>query len=137
MTPTPVTPRPWLAAPLLLLGIAGCAALWVLVSMVTGRVSSWMAVVAALDAALLLRMAQVRPGLLRALWGALATAAAIALSVWVVVAGLLGRMLGLSPWEAALKLGAHHAWTLAQATHGPADVAWLGAGVVVAAVLSR
>ena len=137
MTSTPVTPRPWLAAPLLLLGIAGCAALWVLVSMITGRVSSWMAVVAALDAALLLRMAQVRPGLRRALWGVLATAAAIALSVWVVVAGLLGRMLGLSPWESALKLGTHHAWTLAQATHGLADVAWLAAGVVIAAVLSR
>ena len=137
MTSTPVTPRPWLAAPLLLLGIAGCAALWVLASTITGQVSSWMAVLAALDAALLLRMAQVRPGPRRALWGVLATVAAIVLSIWVVVAGLLGRMLGLSPWEAALKLGTHHAWTLAQVTHGPGDVAWLGAGVVIAAVLSR
>ena len=137
MTSINTLPRPWLAVLLLSLGIAGCAALWVLVSMATGRVSSWMSVVAALDAALLLRMAQMRPGAWRAFWGAVATAACIALSVWVVVAGLLGRMLGLSPWEAAGRMGPYHAWTLAQTTHGAADAAWLAAGVVVAAVLSR
>ena len=137
MTPTPAPVPSWMAILLVLLGIAGCTALWVLVSMVTGRVGSWMAVVAALDAALLLRMARMRPGPWRAAWGALATVATIAASVWIVVAGMLGRMLGLSPWEAAVKLGSHHAWTLAQATHGPADVAWLAAGVVIAAVLSR
>lgn len=137
MTSINTPSRPWLALLLLLLGIAGCAALWVLVAMATGRVSSWMAVVAALDAALLLRMAQVRPGALRALWGVAATAACIGMSLWVVVAGLLGRMLGLTPWEAAARMGSYHAWTLVQTTHTAADAAWLAAGVVIAAVLSR
>lgn len=136
MSPSPRPPL-WFPLLLVLLGIAGCAALWVLVAMASGRVSSWMAVVAALDAALLLRMSRVRPGLMRALWGVLATAAVIAISVWTVLAGLLGRMLGLSPWEAAVRLGAHHAWSLAQATHAAADFAWLAAGLVIAAVLSR
>ncbi|AOH35123.1 MAG: hypothetical protein GX761_10510 [Gammaproteobacteria bacterium] len=137
MTATTISHRPWLTVLLLSLGIAGCAALWVLVSMATGRVSSWMSVVAALDAALLLRMAQVRPGAGRAFWGVVATVACIALSLWVVVAGLLGRMLGLTPWEAATRMGSYHAWTLVQTTHGAADAAWLVAGVVIAAVLSR
>lgn len=127
----------WLPLLLMLLGIAGCIALWVLVAMATGRVSSWMAVVAALDAALLLRMSRVRPGPLRALWGVAATAAVVAVSVWTVLAGLLGRMLGLGPWEAASRLGADHAWTLFQTTHAAADFAWLAAGLVIAAVLSR
>lgn len=133
----PVPPMSRFALPLVLLGIAGCAALWVLVGMGTGRTSSWMAVVAALDAALLLRMARIRPGPLRALWGVLATGMVITISVWTVLAGLLGRMFGLSPWEASLKLGAYHAWTLVQATHAAADLAWLAAGLVIAAVLSR
>ncbi|NLG58975.1 MAG: hypothetical protein GX538_02280 [Gammaproteobacteria bacterium] len=137
MTPINPPPRPWVAVLLLMLGIAGCAALWVLVSMATGRVCSWMAVVAALDAALLLRLAQVRAGPWRSLWGTLATAACIALSLWLVVSGLLGRMLGLTPWEAATRMGSYHAWTLVQTTHGAADAAWLVAGAVIAAVLSR
>ena len=137
MTSINPPPRPWLAVLLLLLGIAGCAALWVLVSMATAGVASWMAVVAALDAALLLRMAQVRPGAGRALWGVLATAACIAVSLWLVVGGLLGRMFGLTPWEAALRLGSYHAWALVQTSHSAADAAWLAAGLVIAAVLSR
>lgn len=137
MTSTPPSTQPWLTGLLLLLGIAGCAALWVLVSTATGGVASWMAVVAALDAALLLRMARVRPGIGRAFWGVMATAACIGVSLWVVVAGLLGRMLGLTPWDAAGRMGAYHAWTLVQTTHGAADAAWLAAGVVIAAVLSR
>lgn len=137
MTARPALPSPWFTLPLLLLGIAGCAALWVLVSMATGTTAGWMAVVAALDAAMLLRLARVRPGATRALWGTLATVACIGVSVWVVVAGLLGRMLGLTPWEAAIRLGSRHAWVLIQTTHGAADLAWLAAGVVIAAILSR
>ena len=137
MTSITPPPRPWIAVLLLLLGIAGCAALWVLVSMATAGVASWMAGVAALDAALLLRMAQVRPGAGRALWGVLATAACIAVSLWLVVGGLLGRMFGLTPWEAALRLGSYHAWALVQTSHSAADAAWLAAGLVIAAVLSR
>ncbi|WP_407354252.1 hypothetical protein [Luteimonas sp. R10] len=130
-------PSPWFAFLLLLLGTAGCAALWILLAAATGRQCSWMAVVAAFDAALLLRMARVRPGPARALSGVLVTAAAIAAANWFIVATQLGKMLGLLPWESALKLGAHHAWTLSQLANGGVDLAWLGAGVVIAAVASR
>lgn len=137
MTPTPAPSPLWMTVLLMLLGIAGCVALWVLVSVYTGRPSSWMAVVAALDAALLLRLARVRPGPWRAAWAALVTGATIVASTWVVLAGLLGRMLGLAPWEAATRLGARHAWVLAETTLGPADFAWMAAGIALAALLSR
>ncbi|MEZ0469444.1 hypothetical protein [Luteimonas salinilitoris] len=136
--PKPAAPSSsWFAFLLLLLGTAGCAALWILLAAATGRQCSWMAVVAAFDAALLLRMVRVRPGMLRALWGMLATAAAIALANWFIVATQLGKMLGLLPWESALKLGAHHAWTLSQLANGRVDLAWLGAALVIAVVASR
>lgn len=128
---------PWFAFLLLLLGTAGCAALWILLAAATGRQCSWMAVVAAFDAALLLRMARVRPGPARALWAVLVTAAAITAANWFIIASQLGRMLGLLPWDSAFKLGAHHAWTLARLANDSIDVAWLGAGLVIAAVASR
>ncbi|MDH5822141.1 hypothetical protein QFW77_03945 [Luteimonas sp. RD2P54] len=128
---------PWFATVLLVLGSAGCAALWIMLAAATARQSSWMAVVAALDAALLLRMARVSPGAARALWGVLATAAAIVLANWFIAAAQLGRMFGLLPWDSALKLGAGHAWNLAQLANDPVELAWLGAGLAVAAVASR
>lgn len=137
MRKRPATASPWFAAVLLVLASAGCAALWSLLAATTGRQCSWMAVVAALDAALLLRMARIRPGAARAVWGVLATAAAIAVANWFIAATQLGKMFGLLPWASTLKLGAGHAWTLAQLANGAVDVAWLAAGLVIAAVASR
>ncbi|NZA26671.1 hypothetical protein H0E84_09760 [Luteimonas sp. SJ-92] len=128
---------PWFAFVLLLLGTAGCAALWIMLATATGRQSSWMAVVAALDAALLLRMARVPAGAARALWGVLAAAVTILLANWFIAAAHLGKMFGLLPWASALKLGAGHAWTLSRLANDPVEIAWLGAGLVIAAVASR
>ena len=122
---------------LLLLGSLGAAAAWVLVAMALDRQSSWMALVAAVDAALILRMARVRPGVPRALWGVLATTLAVAAANWGLVAAWLGRYLGMMPWESMLKLGHGFAWLLMRLSNGPADLAWLGLALVVAAVASR
>ena len=136
--PPPRRARRWpLAIALLLLGSLGIAAAWILVADSRNTQSSWMAVVAALDAAWLLRLARARPGALRALLGTAATALAIVVASWGIVAAQLARPMGMLPWESALKLGPHHAWTLACMANGAADLAWLGAGLVVAAVLSR
>lgn len=126
-----------MALALALAGSIGIAAAWILVSQATGRQSSWMAVVAALDAALLLRMGQFRPGFARAAWGVLATMLAIALANWGVIATEVGRMLGLTPWMSMGKLGVEHAWLLARMANDTVDQAWLAAGLVVAAVGSR
>ncbi len=139
--PDPIRPGPgrrWpLATALLLLGSLGIAAAWILVADARGVQSSWMAVVAAVDAAWILRLTRTRPGGLRALAGAAATLLAIVVASFGIVAAQLARPMGLLPWESALKLGAQHAWTLSMLANGPVDVAWLVAGLVIAVVLSR
>lgn len=128
---------PVLAAALLLLGSLGLAAAWVLVAMRLDAQSSWMALVAAADAALIVRVARLRPGLARACCGVLATALAIAAANWGLVAAWLGRQLGLLPWESMLKLGPELAWLLVRLSNSTADLAWLAASLVVAALASR
>lgn len=121
----------------LLIGCAGFAAIWVLAAATLGRPCSWLAAVAALDAALLLRMGRARPGWARALAGVLATAVMIAAAQWGVIAAQVGAMFGLQPWESALKLGASLAWAIAGVSLDAVDLAWFGAALVVAAVVSR
>ena len=134
----PVRDRRWpLAIALLLLGSIGIAAVWILVADARNAQSSWMAVVAALDAAWILHLVRVRSGALRALAGVTATALAILVASFGIVAAQLARPMGMLPWESALKLGPQHAWTLAKLANGPADVAWLVAGLVIAVVLTR
>src|SRR5690606_22132825 len=105
MPPSRRPVSPVLAAALLTLASLGVAAIWVLLAMRLDRQCSWMAVVAALDAALVLRLLRVRPGPMRAAWGVLATAVAILAANWAIVASWLGRYLGLLPWESMLRLG--------------------------------
>jgi hypothetical protein len=137
MTDSAVRRARWLAPALLVLATLGCAAAWILVSLAVGRQSSWMAVVAAVDAAILLRVARVPPGALRAASGAVATLATIALANWGIAAGEVGRALGMLPWEAAARLGPHYAWTLAGLANGPADCTWLAAALLLAVFASR
>lgn len=122
---------------LLTLGVGGFVAIWVTLSMFNARQNSWMAVLAALDAAWMLRLGGWRPGPLRMGLGLIATAAIMALANWGIIAAHLGAMFGRTPWDSALRLGVHHAWTLAQLANDAGDIAWLLLGLVVAAIVSR
>jgi len=139
MPPAPAThPRPhWLAWLLLLLGASGFAALWVLASLYTSRQLSWMAVVGALDVAWLLRLGHWRGGAARMALGVAVTTAVVVLANWGITAGELGNDLGLPTWDSAIRLGANHAWTLAQLANGTTDLAWLAAALLAAAWASR
>ena len=128
---------PWLSWLLLLLGASGFAAVWVLVALYTDVQSSWMSVLGALDVALLLRLGHWSPGPRRAALGVAATAATVLLANWGITSGQLGAGMGLEPWESAMKLGLHHAWTLAQLANGAADAIWLALALVVAALAGR
>mgnify|MGYP001761422436 CR=1 FL=1 len=121
----------------LAVGCVGFAAIWVLLAGGFGRPLHAMAVVAALDAALLLRLVRMRPGLSRALAGVLVTATIIVLAQWGVIAGQVGSMFGLLPWESALRLGPSLAWVIAGLALDAVALAWFGASLVIAAVLSR
>ncbi len=134
----PLPPRAaWFAPWLVLLGALGFAAAWVLLAYARGQVFAWLAVLAALDVALLLRMGRVRPGWRRATFGVIATAATIAAATWGVLAALSGLPLGLLPWESVLRLGPYHAWTLFSLAYGQLELAWFAAALVIAAVVAR
>lgn len=139
MSPIPIAPsfKGRLALPLLALGVAGFAAAWIALALLTGRQCSWMAPLAALDAALLLRLGGMAPGWRRAAWALLATAAMIALAQWGIIASQLGVMMGLDPLASALRLGPSLAWTLARLANHAGDLLWLGAGLVLAVLASR
>ena len=135
--PLPPRRRGRLAFLLLPLGVAGFAAAWILLAAATGRQSSWMALLAALDAAFLLRIGGLPPGPRRAAWAVSATAATIVLANWGIVAAGIGRLVGLGPVESALKLGTGLAWTVVQLVNGPLDVALLLLSLGVAAIAAR
>lgn len=137
MTERRLSAHPLLAVGLLLLASLGVAAAWVLVAMALDSQASWMALVAAADAALVVRLARLRPGAVRALCGMLATLLAILAANWGIVAAWLGRNLGLLPWESMLKLGPEFGWLLMRLGNGGADLAWLAAALLVAAFASR
>ena len=127
-------PRPALASPpwwswaLLLLGVGGFAALWVMLGLNTDRQHSWMAVLGALDVALMLRLGG---------WprGSAAAGGRRARHRRDRGARQLGHRrraagydLGITPWDSALRLGSHHAWTLLQLANGVGDALWIAAG---------
>jgi hypothetical protein len=128
---------PWLAPVLLLIGSTGFAAAWVLLAWSRDQQCSWMAVLAALDAVLLVRLARMPAGWLRASLACAATAVAILLANWGIAAAQMGKPMGLLPWESMGKLGPSFAWVLATQANQPADLAWLWLGLVLAVVASR
>lgn len=115
------------------LAVAGVTALWVLAALYSGRQCSWMAVIAALDVLWMQGFDRRRPPLQRAVVATLATVASILLANWVVAATYAGGQVGLAPWEAAVRLGAGHALTLAGIANAWTDVVWLGLALAVAA----
>lgn len=135
--PPPPHHTPLLASALLLLGSFGIAAAWVLLAQAIASQASWVAVLAAIDAAILLRLGGMRAGWPRAGMGVLGTALAIALANWGIVAAQMGAPMGMLPWESMSRLGPDFVWTLAMLVNGAVDFAWWGAALVVAATLSR
>jgi len=130
-------PRRWLPPLILVLGSAAFLLLWVLLALYLSRQSGWMALLGAVDVALMLRLGGMRPGMARALSAAAATLLLVMLAYWFIAASQLGFMLGLSPWVSALKLGSHHAWTLTTLANSGVD--WICALVALplAAWLAR
>jgi len=128
----------WSYRLLMLLGAcAGFAAIWVVLAWSSNRQCGWMALLGALDVAWILRLSGWPAGPRRALVGVVATAAIIALANWWIVAVHLGDVLGFDPLQSALRLGAQHAWLLAQLANTPFDLAMILAALVLAAFASR
>jgi hypothetical protein len=108
-----------------------------MVAFARDRQCSWMALLAAIDAVLLLRLARMPKGIPRMALAVTATAATIVLANWGIAAAQIGRSIGMLPWESLTRLGSFYAWTLANLANTPADLAWLLAALVLAVVASR
>ncbi len=128
--------RAW-ALPLLALlaGIAGISAVWVAISQLSGSTSSWLALVAAVDVALLLRLTDAPAGRARTLVAVLATALAVVLAHWMMAAIRMGDLIGLTPLASALRLGAVLAWQVSSLALDRVDWVWLLAALPLAAIL--
>ena len=135
----PLNTRPayWPSLLLLLLGSLFFAAIWILLAVYTGRPCGWMAVLAALDVALMLRWGGMPRGAARVLVAVLATAAIVVLVNWLTAATQIGFAMGLNPWDSALKMGAGYAWTLAGLANQTADKLWMALALLVAAIAAR
>jgi hypothetical protein len=130
--PTNLPPR-WFALPLLALGAAGFAAAWALVSLRFDHMLAGLALLAAADMVLLLAIGRWPAGTSRAAWAMLGTAATIALAHFAIIAGQVGRDMGLPPWESALRLGPCHAWELARLASPAFDRVIYAAALLLAA----
>ena len=117
-------------------GVLGAVALWVTLAVATGTPCSWMALLAAVDVALLLRLSGARPGGKRIVAAVLATALAVALAQWLIVATQLGLVLGLRPLDSATRLGPALARQLMFLSLDGGDLAWLLASLPLAALLA-
>jgi hypothetical protein len=120
----------------LLAGILGTDAVWVALSVFTGRPCSWVAPLAALDLVVLLRFAGAPAGALRPVLAVAATALAVALAQWLIVSTQLGIALGLQPVDSALRLGPRLALQFWRLSLDRFDLGWMLAALPLAALLA-
>jgi len=118
-------------------GVLGMVALWTAVSLALRSPSGWLALVAALDMALLLRLSGMPPGRPRAGAAVAGTVVAIVLGYWFHAAISMGVMLGLQPVESALRLGPVLAGELIRHATSAWDIAWAVLALPLAWKLTR
>lgn len=139
MPPTSVSARSvnWLWPLMLLIALVAAVLLWWFVALASGRQAGWMAVVGAVELAFMLRLGALRRPWLRVCLTLLGTVLVAAVANWAIAASYVGSSLGLVPWESALRMGPHMAWTLIQLANGAAEVMWLGVALVVGWFVAR
>lgn len=128
--PTRATWLPWMLVPL---AVTGFTALWLLAAFYSGRQCSWMAVVGAVDILWVLGLGRPLAPARRAAIATAATVAMILLVNWILAATYAGGQVGLSPWDASIRLGLGHWRTLAGLANAWQDGVWLVLALAVAA----
>ena len=132
-------PRPRIVLPLLLgiLGILGMSAVWTMVALIFDRQCAWLAVVAAADIAMLLRLGRARPGLSRALWVLAATMVTILIANWSIAAMQMGGPMGLPLIDSLQRMGTDLAQTLFGLANQSVEWAWYAMAAILALWLGR
>jgi hypothetical protein len=121
----------------LVAGILGISAVWVTAATILDRSCSWLALLAALDVALLLKVTNAPAGPVRIAVAVTATAVAVVLSQWLIVAAQIGISLGMGPLTASLRLGPVLAWHLSKLSLTDTDWILLLASLPLAAILAQ
>ncbi len=121
-----------LTAICVVVGVLGLAAGWTGAALITQSQCGWLALIAAVDAALLLRLAGFPPSRARAMISVLMTLAAIGLANYFLVAARLGSRLGLEPAESVQLLSVEMAWVLAGYANSALDVAMIAVAALCA-----
>ena len=132
-----VTARWGLAVVVASAGLLGVVTVWVTLALLTDLACGWMALVAALDFAVLLRLVRTPAGTARTSLAILATMLACLASAWLIVAGQFGAMLGLDPVTSALRLGPVLAWEYTRLGFTAWDWACVAFSPLLAAALLR
>ena len=122
---------------LLIFGVPGGAAAWLIVAAITDSRAGWMALLIAVVAALVLRIGKFPGGTSRAMLAALATTAGIVTSYWLVAALPIGMAMGQLPFIAASHMGLDFVWTLTRLGSTPLDWLCSGVAILLAAWLAR
>jgi hypothetical protein len=126
-----------LAAAASVAGILGMAALWTMLNLQTGVLNGWVALLVAVDAAILLRLAGLRRGPAGVVLAVASTAAASALAGFLTTVSRVGYLMGLQPFESAGRMSSGLALALLESALRPWDWAGLLAGLLLAWWLCR
>jgi hypothetical protein len=111
---------------------AGLSAVWAGVAALTGGIASWMTVVAALDAALVLRLASHPSGRRRAALAVGITLLTVLAAAVLVSAAKIGMSLGMRPAEALGRMSPELVQLYVGANVGWLDALWLLGGCALA-----
>lgn len=121
----------------LAVGVLGMTAAWLALALYTRSLCGWAAPLAALDMALMLRLAGAPPGRTRALLAVAGTAAAIVASYWIIVSAQIGQLLGLAPLASASRMGPVLAGELVRHGTDGWDIGFAGLALLLAWRLGR
>lgn len=108
-----------------LVAIAGVASMWSGLSLLFRTSCGWMALLTALDAALMLRLAAYPPGRARAVWTMVITLGTVAAAWYLISAAQIGALMGYRPADAVWKISPGLAWLYTTTNFAWTDAAWL------------
>ena len=133
--------KPPTAKPLALLACAvavfGVAAVWAGASVLLRGSAAWFAIVAGLDAVLLLCLANWPRGAARVATAVGVTVLTIAVAQYFVATARIGVVMGLRPFESLPLMSGQLAWLYAQQNTGAFEWACYAIAVAVAWIFSR
>jgi hypothetical protein len=125
------------AALVSVVAIAGVGAIWAGVSLIVGGNAGWMALVAALDAALLLRLSGYPKGSERAFFAVMITLATTAFAGYLIATARIGLAMGLRPAEAIGRMSLELGWLYVESNSGWVELGWLAGACLLAWRLGR